>query len=111
MTAVPELRTAGALATRCRGTEAAVQRVHEALQRIQRDKARVSVAAVARGADVSRTSLYDNSEARGAVTAAMTQAGLRRTGMLANQDEQQEATWRERALNAEEALEAAHAEI
>lgn len=111
MTTVPEPRTAGALAARRRGTEAAVQRVHEALQRLRRDKARISVAAVARRADVSRTFLYDNPEARSAVAAAMTQAGQRRASMLASQDEQHEATWRERALNAEDALKAAHAEI
>jgi hypothetical protein len=111
VTTVPEPRTAGALAARRRGTEAAVQRVHAALQRLQREKASVSVAAVARRADVSRTFLYDNSEARSAVAAAMTQAGQGRISILASQDEQQEATWRERALNAEEALKAAHAEI
>jgi chromosome segregation ATPase len=66
---------------------------------------------VARRADVSRTFLYDNPEARGAVAAAMTLAGQRRTSMLASKDEQQEATWRERALNADEALKAAQAEI
>ena len=111
MTAVSEPRTAGALAARRRSTEAAIQRVHDALQRLRREKVRVSVAAVARRADVSRTFLYDNPEARTAIAAAMTQAGQTRTSMLANQDEQHEATWRERALNAEEALKSAHAEI
>lgn len=111
MTTVPEPRTAGAFAARRRGTEAAIRRVHEALQRLRREKARVSVAAVARRADVSRTFLYDNPEARTAVAAAMAQAGRRRASMLASQDEQHEATWRERAHNAEEALKAAHAEI
>jgi len=86
VTTVPEPRTAGALAARRRGTEAAVQRVHEALQRLRREKARISAA-------------------------AMTQAGQTRASMLASQDEQHEASWRERALNAEEALKAAHAEI
>lgn len=41
----------------------------------------------------------------------MTQAGQHRAGTLASQDEQHEATWRERALNAEDALKTAHAEI
>jgi hypothetical protein len=31
--------------------------------------------------------------------------------MLADQDDEREAAWRERALNAEDALKAAHAEI
>lgn len=69
------------------------------------------MAAVARSADVSRTFLYDNPEARTAITAAMAQAGEHRSQILADQDSEREATWRERALNAEDALKAAHAEI
>ena len=79
--------------------------------RLRREKAQVSVAAVARRADVSRTFLYDNPEARAAVARAMAEAGERRVRTLADQDDEREATWRERALNAEDALKAAHAEI
>ncbi|MEU4658783.1 DUF6262 family protein [Streptomyces sp. NPDC023723] len=108
---VPEPRTAAALAARRRKTEAALERVHQAIARLRREKAQVSVAAVARRADVSRTFLYDNTEARAAVAAAMTQIGERRSGILVEQDDEREATWRERALNAEDALKAAHAEV
>ncbi|WP_282704267.1 DUF6262 family protein [Streptomyces sp. CC219B] len=108
---VPEPRTAAALAARRRKTETALERVRQAIARLRREKAQVSVAAVARRADVSRTFLYDNVEARAAVAAAMTEAGERRTQMLAEQDDEREATWRERALNAEDALKAAQAEI
>ncbi|MEU2739555.1 DUF6262 family protein [Streptomyces sp. NPDC007095] len=108
---VPEPRTAAALAARRRKTETALQRVHEAIARLRREKTQVSVAAVARRADVSRTFLYDNPEARAAVATAMAQASERRTRTLAEQDDEPEATWRERALNAEEGLKAAHAEI
>jgi hypothetical protein len=45
---VPEPRTAAALAARRRRTEAALERVHHAIIRLQREKAQVSVAAVAR---------------------------------------------------------------
>jgi small-conductance mechanosensitive channel len=41
----------------------------------------------------------------------MAEVGERRTQMVTDQDEAREATWRERALNAEDALKAAHAEI
>ncbi|WP_055495008.1 DUF6262 family protein [Streptomyces sp. TP-A0356] len=109
--AVPAPRTAAALAARRQKTEAALQRVHKAIARLRREKAQVSVAAVARRADVSRTFLYDNPEARAAIASAMTEAGERRPGMLVEQDDEREASWRERALNAEEALKAAHAEI
>ncbi|MDX2683213.1 DUF6262 family protein [Streptomyces sp. NY05-11A] len=108
---VPEPRTAAALAARRRKTEASLERVHQAIARLRREKAQVSVAAVARRADVSRTFLYDNPDARTVIAAAMTDVGERRTGMLVEQDDEREATWRERALNAEEALKAAHAEI
>jgi chromosome segregation ATPase len=108
---VPEPRTAAALAARRHKTEAALQRVHDAITRIRREKAQVSVAAVARRADVSRTFLYDNPAARSAVAIAIAEAGEHRTRILANQDNEPEATWRERALNAEDALKAAHAEI
>ncbi|CAM5620912.1 DUF6262 family protein [Streptomyces canus] len=108
---VPEPRTASALAARRRKTEAALDRVHQAIARLRGEKAQISVAAVARRADVSRTFLYDNVEARAAVAAAMTQVGERRSGILVEQDDEREATWRERALNAEDALKATHAEI
>ncbi|MGW2824902.1 DUF6262 family protein [Streptomyces sp. NPDC001443] len=109
--AVPEPRTAAALAARRHKTETALQRVREAIIRLQREKTPVSVAAVARRADVSRTFLYDNAEARATITSAMAESGSRRAQLLADQDDEREATWRERALNAEEGLKAAQAEI
>ncbi len=111
MTTVPAPRTTAALAARRHKTGAALQRVHDAIVRLRREKTQVSVAAVARRADVSRTFLYDNPDARAAIASAMTEAGERRSGMLVEQDTEREATWRERALNAEDALKAAHAEI
>ncbi|WP_406379898.1 DUF6262 family protein [Streptomyces sp. NBC_01618] len=109
--AVPEPRTAAALAARRHKTEAVLQRVRETITRLRREKAQVSVTAVARRADVSRTFLYDNAEARAAIATAMAETGDRRTQLLADEDDGREATWRERALNAEDALEAAHSEI
>jgi predicted nuclease with TOPRIM domain len=103
--------TKAALAARRNATEAALKRVHDAITRLRREKAQVSVAAVARRAGVSRTFLYGNQDARAAVTAAITASGDRRVQLLAAQDDEQEATWRERALNAEDGLKAAHAEI
>ena len=54
---VPEPRTAAALAARRRKTDTALHRVHEAPSRLRRERAQVSVAAVARRADVSRASV------------------------------------------------------
>ena len=78
---------------------------------MRREKAPITVAAVARRAGVSRTFLYTNPEARTAVADAAAASGLQRAADLTAQDTEQEATWRERALNAEDALKAAHTEI
>lgn len=107
----PQPRTAAALAARRRKTETALHRVHDTIARLRREKAQISVAAVSRRAVVSRAFLYGNPEARAAVAAAIAQAGEHRSRILAEQDDQREAAWRERALNAEDALKAAHAEI
>ena len=107
----PGPRTAAALAARRRATNAAVHRVRDALTRLRREKTQVTVAAIARRANVSRTFLYDNPEARAAIVSAIDEAADRRQQTLADHDDKREATWRERALNAEEGLKAAHAEI
>jgi len=58
-TTVRAPRTAAAQAARRRKVEASLQRIHEALTRLRREKVQVSVAAVARRANVSRTFLYE----------------------------------------------------
>ena len=63
--------TEAALAARRRSTEAALGRVRDAITRLRREKTQVSVAAVSRRADVSRTFLYGNPDARAAVAAAI----------------------------------------
>ena len=105
------MSTEAALAARRRSTEAALGRVCDAIARLRREKTQVSVAAISRRAGVSRTFLYGNPDARAAVAAAIAQAGEQRTQILDAQDDEREATWRERALNAEDALKAAHHEI
>jgi chromosome segregation ATPase len=104
-------RTAAALAARHRDTQAALGRVHDTITRLSREKTPVTVAAVARRAGVSRTFLYTNADAKTAVAEAIRESGDQRSRLLAEADDSREATWRERALNAEDALKAAHAEI
>lgn len=106
-----EVRTAAALAARRRDTQAATVRVHDAISRLRRDNAPISVAAVARRAGVSRTFLYTNPEARSAITAAVTETREQRRQVCIDRPDQHEATWRERSLNAEAALKAANTEI
>ena len=106
-----EPRTAAALAARHRVTQAALGRVRDTIARLRREKTPVSVAAVARRAGVSRTFLYTNADAKTAVAEAIREAGDQHRRLLVEADASREATWRERALNAEDALTAAHAEI
>lgn len=110
-TTIPKPRTAAALAARQHGTDAAIARVQVAVVRLRRERTPITVAAVARRAEVSRTFCYDNPEARAAIAAAMSEAGEHRRQLIVEQDDEREATWRERALNAEDGLKAAHAEI
>ncbi|HEX3957457.1 MAG TPA: DUF6262 family protein [Trebonia sp.] len=110
-TPAPGSRTAAATESRRRAAQDALGRVRDAIRQIRREKAQPSVVAVARRAGVSRSFVYDNPEARAAVSAALAEAGERRVQLLAAAGDQQEATWRDRALNAEDALKAAHTEI
>ena len=104
-------RTAAALAARHRDTQAALGRVRETITRLRREKTPISVAVVARRAGVSRTFLYTNPDAKTAVAKAIRETTDQRRRLLADTDDSREATWRERALNAEDALKAAHTEI
>ena len=104
-------RTDAAIAARRHRSQAAVQRVHDALAGLRRDNTKLTVALVARRADVSRTFVYDNPQARAAVAAALAAASERHGQLNLAQSTAQEAVWRERALNAEEGLKTARTEI
>ena len=108
---VPSPRTAAANQARRMRTEEKLDRVAEAIRHLQRARMTVTYPAVAARAGVSRTFLYDNQAARQLLTAAVRQAQDGRASRLAAEDSQQEASWRARALNAENGLKAAHAEI
>ncbi len=107
MIAVP-VRTAAALEARRRATQQKVQQVRDAITELSRGKAPVTYLAVARRAAVSRTFLYENPDARALAGAAMTKTADASQPIKAQAGAatQQEANWRERALNAEDALKA-----
>jgi outer membrane murein-binding lipoprotein Lpp len=109
MSAGPQPRTAAANAARRAATQAKVQRVRDAIAQLRRHKQPITYPAVALKATVSRTFLYENPDARALVTGAIAVGTRPRTQAAA--DDAQEASWRERALNTEAALKAAHAEI
>jgi outer membrane murein-binding lipoprotein Lpp len=110
MSTGPQPRTAAANAARRAATQAKVQRVRDAIAQLRGREQPITYPAVALRATVSRTFLYENPDARALVTAAIA-AGTGQRVQAAAADTQQEASWRERALNAEAALKAAHAEI
>jgi hypothetical protein len=109
-TATTPPRTAAALASRRRDSRAALDRVHTAIAHLQRQHTLVTVAAVARHARVSRTFLYTNPDARTALDTTKHQATQHRPDTGRTGDPR-EASWRERALNAEAALKNANTEI
>src|SRR5277367_6437480 len=104
-------RTAAALATRRRNTQAALGRVRDTIARLRREKAPITVAVVARRAGVSRTFLYTNPDAKTAVAEAIRQTGNQQHRLAVETDNARKSTWRERALNAEDALKTAHTDF
>jgi hypothetical protein len=104
-------QTAAANRARRERTEGKLRHVADAISHLQRRRLPVTYPAIAARAGVSRTFLYDNPAARELVTAALTQAGGQRRHDAAARDAQAEASWQQRALNAEHALKTAHAEI
>jgi len=108
---IPPPRTAAALAARRQATQVKVDQVRCTIAELRRQKSPVTVAAVVRRASVSRTFLYENPDARTLVADAVGQAAAAQDRTGARLDSQNETPWRERALNAEDALKAAHAEI
>ncbi|MFF4383941.1 DUF6262 family protein [Kitasatospora sp. NPDC001547] len=95
-------QTAAAIAARRRTTDLMNVRVRQALTQMRRERAKITYAAVARRADVSRTFLYQNDDARKAVEDAGAEAAGQFTKDESAKAAQLDAAWRERALNAEE---------
>jgi hypothetical protein len=104
-------RTLAANQARQRTTQDKLRRVEDALKRMRRQGVPVTYPAVARQARVSRTFLYQHDAAKTLMTSAITTTADLRQQARAVQDAQAEASWRQRALNAEDALQAAFAEI
>jgi hypothetical protein len=104
-------QTEAANRARRQRTEEKQRGIADAIAQLQRRKLPVTYPAVAARAGVSRTFLYDNPTARGLVTAAITRASGQRQQEVTSRDAQAEASWQQRARNAEQELKAAHAEI
>ena len=112
MTVTPiRKRTAAALNAGHAATAASLDRARAALQQMKHEHAKITVAAVARRADASRTFLYQNAATRQLITESVAGERARRTQARSAHAARIEASWRERALNAEDGLNAAHHEI
>lgn len=109
MNATDTHRIAAAIEARRRAADQMLQRIRQALRQMRREHARITVAAVARRAAVSRTFLYQNAQARALVTAAAAEAGSAARG--STRPDPAEAGWRQRALNAEDELKRAYVEV
>ncbi len=107
----PAPQTAAALDARRKRAEAGLLRIEETLDRMLRSRTAVTFTAVARQASVSRTFLYEHTRARALVDGAISRAAGRRVGEQHDERDALEAAWKERALNVEDALKAAHNEI
>ncbi|MFK0283258.1 DUF6262 family protein [Streptomyces sp. NPDC090499] len=109
MTAIPQ--TAAATAARRRQTQDKLQQVERAIGQLRRERGRLTVRAIADRAGVSATFLYENTGARALVHNAVVESKSRHDLRAQTEHDRIEATWRERALNAEEGLTQAQKEI
>ncbi|GAA1599776.1 DUF6262 family protein [Streptomyces globosus] len=97
-------QTAAAIAARRRQTQEKLTRIKAATSQLRRERGRLTVRALADRAGVSATFLYENAEARTLVQQAITASKSRHDQLAQDTHDQIEASWRERALNAEAEL-------
>jgi hypothetical protein len=104
-------RTEAAIQARRNSTEQMLHRVRDALRQMRRDRIPVQTAMVARRAEVSRTFLYQNEHARKLLADAAADYPAAAAAASRRHDAAQAGPWKDRALNAEDALKTAYAEI
>lgn len=93
-----------ALAARRQQTQDKLRQVEKAIAQLRRERGRITVRAIAARANVSPTFLYDNAAARTLVHSAVNASKSRHDQASEETHSRIEATWRERALNAEAEL-------
>ncbi|MFB9678345.1 MULTISPECIES: DUF6262 family protein [Streptosporangiaceae] len=107
----PSSRTENANHARQRAIKTMLEQLEATLRQMQRERALITTAAAARRAQVSRSFIYQNPQARQLVAQAAKATSETRADDVARKAEQVEAAWKDRALNAEDGIKAAHAEI
>jgi hypothetical protein len=101
---VKAAQTAAAIAARRKQTQDKLDQVEQAIGQLRRERGRLSVRSIAGRAGVSATFLYENSDARVLVEQATADSKAGRDRSAVGIHERIEASWRERALNAEAEL-------
>ncbi|MFB7648075.1 DUF6262 family protein [Streptomyces sp. NPDC056084] len=96
--------TTAAIEARRRQAAQKLEQVESAIGQLRRERGRLTVRAIAQRAGVSATFLYENPKARSLVNSAVDASRTRQLGAAQAEHEQIEASWRERALNAEAEL-------
>jgi chromosome segregation ATPase len=96
--------TRAAIAARRKQTQDKLAKVEKAIGQLRRERGRLTIRAIAERAGVSATFLYENTDARTLVKSAVTDSHSRHDRLGQEQHDRIEATWRERALNAEAEL-------
>jgi hypothetical protein len=91
-----------AIDARKRDSTAKVAAVSKVVKLLGRTGAPITRASISQLAGVSRSFTYENEDARAIIAAAQTRSQARADGSIATITAQHEASWRERALNAED---------
>ncbi|WP_326731816.1 DUF6262 family protein [Streptomyces phaeochromogenes] len=107
----PSPQTAAAIAARRSQTLQKLTQVEKAIAQLRREAAKITVRAIAGRARVSPTFLYENRDAQSLVREAVAAGARRRDQASQDTHDRIEASWRERALNAEEELTRTQKEI
>ncbi|WP_327187413.1 DUF6262 family protein [Streptomyces sp. NBC_01334] len=100
-----------AIAARRQLTEQKLDGMKTAIAQLRREGGRLSVRAIAQRAGVSATFCYENNSARALVRQAVADSRSSRDRTSLEEHDRVEATWRERALNAENELNRAQREV
>ena len=100
-----------AIDARRRTAAGKVAAVEKAVKTLGRTGAPITRAGVAQLAGVSRSFTYENDKARAMITEAQARTQARVTDRVETMTAQQEASWRERALNAEDQIRTLHREL
>ncbi|GLW14738.1 hypothetical protein Stsp01_14810 [Streptomyces sp. NBRC 13847] len=96
--------TRAAIDARRQQTQDKLTQVEKAIGQLRRERGRLTVRAIAERAGVSATFLYENTNARDLVKSAVENSRSRHDRLGQDQHDRIEASWRERALNAEAEL-------